>query len=128
MNLVWLGDWSRDTGFKAEAGLCWSCDSGFLVSDEHQQEDDLEEIISSHFECKDYNFTEKELARRLLDGETLDLDDEKTNLSNFLKRYSYTQKGSHSPLTTQSFPGSHSIFGSNNAAHFLSASHKFLAS
>jgi hypothetical protein len=89
-NLVWLGDWGRDTGFKAETAVCWSCDGGFLLGDDH--EESLYEIILTHFNCEEYTFTERELAKRLLDGETLHLEED-MNLSNFLKQYSDAQKG-----------------------------------
>ena len=95
LNLVWLGDWSRDTGVKPESAQCCKCEKCFLVSDPHQHEEDLYEIICSHFDCDDYNFTERELAKRLLDGETLDLEYGKMDLSEFLKVYSDTQKGEY---------------------------------
>lgn len=96
LNLVWLGDWGRDTGYNPETCEC-NCGKCFLLSDEHDQKEDLLEIICKHFDCEEYNFSESELAARLLAGETIAFEERKMDLSEFLKVNSDTTKGEELP-------------------------------
>jgi hypothetical protein len=94
INLVYLGDWSDNTSPNVEAGQCYQCSKFFLMSDEEDQKTCLVDMLYNNIDENEIGSEEvSNISLQLLNGKCIVIEGQELDLSAFLEKYAYSNKG-----------------------------------